>query len=175
MLQWREKDTQIHVIPSQVHTATRCNALQHTVIHCNTHHQVKCRHAVGHRETGKSCTHDPVKYTVQHTATHCNAQTGKSSIRYQVKCTLNHTATRRNTLQHTATHCHILQHTATHCNTLQHTATHCNALQHTATHCNALQRTATHRNTHYQVKCRHAVGHRETGKSLNFVNLHCRH
>ena len=41
-----------------------------------------------------------------------------------LKYTLQHTATHCNTLQHTATHCNTLQHTSTHCNTLQHTATH---------------------------------------------------
>jgi len=58
--------------------------------------------------------------TLQHTATHCNAQ------------------------QHAATHYHTLQHTATHCNTLQHTATHCNV------HCNIHYNTQckTHSNTH---------------------------
>jgi len=66
----------------------------------------------------------PKRYTLQHTATHCN--------------TPQHTANHCNAPQHTATHCNTLQHTATHLNTLQMTATHLNTLQHTATHCNTL-------------------------------------
>jgi len=93
------------------------------------------------------------KATLQHIATHCNAQ--------------QHTAARRSTLQQTTIpaagthrrlkrHCNTPQHTATHRNTLQthhtccgrtraaqvalqHPTTHCNTLQHTATHCNTLQ------------------------------------
>jgi len=141
----RERHTDTRFTESSAHG----NTLQHTATHCNTlQHTLpsKVQTCSSHRETGKSYTHDPVKYTVQYTATHCK--------------TLQRTVTHCNTLQHTATHCNIhcqvkcrhagshretgksyIRYTATHCNTLQRTATHCNALQRTATHCNALQHT----------------------------------
>ena len=72
-----------------------------------------------------------MKYSLQHTATHCSA--------------LQHTATHCNTLQYSATHCTTLHHTAPHCTTLHHTAPHCTTLwlQHTA--CTTLHHTAPHR------------------------------
>ena len=86
-------------------TATQCNMLQHTEMHCKTWDFSHNMHAMQGR----------------YTATHCNM--------------LQHTANHCNTLQHTATHetFHILScswkrwwRKLSHCNTLQHTATHCN-------------------------------------------------
>jgi len=149
-----------------IHTAIRCNTLQHTTTHYNT---------------------------LQHTASYCNTlehgaiQIQKPFSRLHVKLsqgmiqaycnTLQQIATRWNMVQyryrshclactsschkvwyiHTATHCITLQHAATNCNTdtetisqsayqdvtrydiniLQHAEARCNTLQHAATHCNA--------------------------------------
>ena len=88
------------------HTATRCNTLQHNVIHL-----------LGmvlfiDKVLKSTCTHCN---TLQHTATHCN--------------TLQHTATHlpemallvNRATEYTATNCNTRQNAATHCNTLQHT------------------------------------------------------
>jgi len=137
----------------QIVTWRHCNVLQHTL---NTlQHRWWTRQMVTWRWRQNVLyltIQLPCRYTLQHTATHCN--------------TLQHTATHCNALQHAATHCNALQHTATHCNkrdggktcfiwlsscptgthhnTLLYTARHCNTLLRTATHCNTLQHTATH-------------------------------
>jgi len=60
------------------------------------------------------------RYTLQHTATHCNTPYLYSRINIQYRVVIVAVG-----------YCNTLQHTATHCNTLQHTATQCNTLQHT--------------------------------------------
>ena len=72
------------------HTATKCNALQHTATHF--------LHATQHSVAQAATCH--VHFTcsiLQQSATHCNK--------------VQRTATHCNTLQHTATHCNTLQHT----------------------------------------------------------------
>jgi len=122
-----------------MHTATHCNALQHTASHTAAH-----------------CT------ALQHTATHNSHNTHFVASSTSTPA---HTATHCNTLQHTATHCTALHHAAPHCTALQHT-THTswqahhrllNTLQHTATHCNTLQQTATHHNTHHTPRGKHNI------------------
>jgi len=68
--------------------------------------------------------------TLQHTATHCAANTlafpytrGQTNPLVQVQSYLD--------IYTYETHCNIQKHTALHCNTLHHTATHCYTLQHT--------------------------------------------
>jgi len=125
----------------------RCNALQHTKLHCIT-----LRLTVTHAATYSATPTATYKWytasqweTLRKNATHCNI------LQYTMQHTLQqHTATHCNalqrTLQHTAAHCSTL-----HCSTLQHTATHCTTLQYTATnvrrglHCNTLKNTKTHK------------------------------
>ena len=141
--------------------AIHCNALQHTVTHCNTlifHFTLEAlmRCAKFTAALQPSATHcNPL----QHTATHCNTL----HWRRQIACTLEIPREKHcKTLQHTATHCNTLQHTAATRYTLQtpikctnctaRTASQCNTLQHTATHCKkhvALQHTVYAHHTHH--------------------------
>jgi len=91
-------NTALHYSTLQ-HTATQCNALQHTL---------------GMTEMLWRTTQ------LQHTATHCN--TAQRLQHTATPCNiLQRTATHGNTLQHTAAHCSTLHRKATHCNALQHT------------------------------------------------------
>jgi len=159
-------------IPTHTHT--------HTSIHTNIHRHI---HILSNGSSMLNLQYTKIVElilatqcnTLQHTATHCNAQrferVGSIAI---VFTDLRYTATHCNTLQHTATHLeklcsrgnadvalqvHIQKNSrsllnspytclSTHCNTLQHTATHCNTLQHTATHCTTLHHIAPHCITH---------------------------
>ena len=116
------------------HTATHCNALQHTHMGRAAAPSVRHRNAAGAAILFKECCCS----VLQHTATH-NA--------------LQRTATHYNALQRTTMRCNALQHTAAHCSTRQHTTTCYIVLQHTATNCNARQRFATHCNTHCNTYC----------------------
>jgi len=112
------------------HTATHCNALQHTApqslslesIWYLVYSQVSFQRNVA-KET---CCNE-----LMHTAIPCT--TAFVSWKYLVCGHPSYCTTHCNTLQHTATHCDTLQHTATHGKTRQHTSTHCNTRQHTAT------------------------------------------
>jgi len=79
-----------------------------------------------------TCTH---KYTLPHTATHCNSICC-SVLQYECVA---HTCTHKHTLQHTATHCTILQHTATHYNSICCSVMQYECVAHTCTHKYTLQ------------------------------------
>jgi len=107
---------------SSTHTATYCDVLQRTEMHCTPWHQG----ASTEQDTQQTAT---LCNTPQHTATHRN--------------TPQHTATHRNTPPHTATHRHMLHTLASKCKRKVGHATYCNALQHTATNCTHLHQSAS--------------------------------
>jgi len=131
-------------------TATRCNTLHYTALHCMHCKPTVTRQPEMPRHCNIQCNiHcNTLQRTLQHTAIHCNTLQRTAT---PLSCTspgyldaASHTATHCSTLQHTATHCNTLQHTATYCSALQHTALHCTTLHHTAPHCTTLHHTATH-------------------------------
>ena len=120
------------------HTATHCNALQHTatlqrwaqilksqLITSDVHIYI-CPKTHRKQHTATHCN------TLQRTATDCNTTAmgthsqKVSSILVIFTYIYIPRPMKSNTLQHTATHCNTLQHTAAPCSTLQHTATPCN-------------------------------------------------
>jgi len=117
--------------------AIHCNALQHTVTHCNTlifHFTLEAlmRCAKFTAALQPSTTHcNPL----QHTATNCNTL----HWRRQIACTLE--------IEECKMHCNTLQHTATHCDTLQHTAATPYTLQAPIKCANCTARTASQCNT----------------------------
>jgi len=115
-------------------SATHCNAVQHTAMHCDTATQCNTMPHSEHLATKKLCYGLPglmLCNTVQQNATQC---THLLELCYS--------------LSH-LTHCNALQHDAVQCNPL-HTPFRAvrwppssNALQHIATNCNAVQYSAT--------------------------------
>jgi len=108
-----------HTLHTLQYTATHCNTLQHTAIHCHTL-----------QYTTTYCS------TIPRTAIHCHTLQYTAAQEYGSNQEVYAFIHARNTLQHAATHCHTLHYTTTHCNTPPHTATHCHALQYTTTHYN---------------------------------------
>jgi len=148
-------------------------------MHCNTlQHTASLSYSQQHTYKSRTVTWEP-SYTLQRTATHCNA--------------MQRTATHCNALQRTATHCIALQRTATYCDIMQYTTTYstrrrltsntvaahhtwaqwlvhicthynCNTLQTHVAHCNTLQHNATQCEITYTV---------EHGNALQHTATHC--
>jgi len=137
------------------HTATHCNALQHTATQDRMQNKLENSHIYSGNLDGNRWQ---LMQSLMHSLKH--------SLMHSLSTSLPFMAARRdcNTLQRTATHCNTPQHIATPhmpyswwplenssqskevCQTAS--GTHCNTLQHAAPHRNTLQRTATHYHTH---------------------------
>jgi len=108
------------------HTATQCNTLQRTAVHCNAwwrHDGVLLYWCVTHCVAVCVRLYGVVTWWFEHTAAHCST----------IQQTAKHVASHCNTLQHSVIHSAIMSRymhmlIATHCNI--HRNTHFNTLQH---------------------------------------------